>query len=202
MFDRLIIFVKAPRLGFVKTRLAKHLGNEAALDAYRTVAQLLLSNLKSFSCVELRFSPDEAINEISPWLLHPEWTAQPQGNGDLGQRLTRAFDEAFSSGARSVAIIGSDCPDLLPADIEEAWVALESNDLVLGPAQDGGYWLIALRKAAPMLFEGVAWSSEFVLEQTMAKAAAAGLKVHLLRQLADIDTASDWERFVKGRAGR
>jgi rSAM/selenodomain-associated transferase 1 len=184
---RIIIFVKAPRPGFVKTRLAAAIGNEAACDAYRQLAETVLANLAPLAHAELRFTPDDAENEITPW-LSDGWTARPQGNGDLGKRMHRAFSEANGP----AIIIGSDCPEVKISDLQAAAEALQTQDAVLGPAKDGGYWLIGLNAPCPALFDGIEWSTETVLQTTLEKADKAGLTVKLLRELADVD---DWESF-------
>ena len=191
---KLIIFLKAPRAGSVKTRLARTLGADAACAAYRELVETLLGNLAKLSEVELRFTPDDAESEIRSW-LRKGWSARPQSEGDLGCRLRRAFDEAFLAGATNVVIIGSDCPEVCATDIREAWRELRAHDVVIGPAVDGGYWLIGLRQPQPQLFEGISWSSEKVLGETMQRAKAAGLRIQVLRILMDVDTEVDWRAF-------
>jgi rSAM/selenodomain-associated transferase 1 len=199
---RLIIFLKAPRAGSVKTRLGQDIGMEQARAAYCELVDRLLENLSNLSEVELRVSPDDAEKEIAQW-LKPNWRVTKQSEGDLTQRLNRAFEEAFQSGAKHVVIIGSDCPDVTEQDIHCAWESLASSenhfDVVLGPATDGGYWLVGLNKPNPVLFEEIPWSSEKVLEKTLALASSAGLKVKLLRTLSDVDTKADWERFQRAK---
>jgi uncharacterized protein len=192
----LIVFVKAPRAGQVKTRLAGAIGEVAACAAYRQLAAALLGRLTAIPNVELCYSPDDAAGEIEPWLLRDSWRARPQGSGDLGQRLIRAFDHAFARGRRRVVIIGSDCAEISVDDIRVAWSALRTRDVVLGPARDGGYWLIGLRMLHRELFDDIPWSTENVLNRTVGKARAAGLEIELLRELSDVDTFQDWERFV------
>ena len=193
--EQLVIFVKAPRPGTVKTRLAETLGAVAACDAYRQLVDRLLAQLSSLRQVELRFTPHDADAEVKHW-LRASWTARPQGTGDLGARLPAAFAENFASGASRVVIIGSDYAAVTPADVQEAWGALELHDVVLGPARDGGYWLIGLRSPQPALFHDIAWSTSSVLAQTLARAQAAGLRVQRLRELTDVDTAEDWQGFL------
>ncbi len=193
---RLILFLKVPRLGQVKTRLAKRIGDAAALDAYRCVLETVLRTVRHFEEVELRFTPEEGENELKPW-LRPSWRAKPQGSGDLGARLLRAFSEAFAGGASRVVVIGSDCPYLTQTDIADAWERLRSNDLVLGPSLDGGYWLIGLRQLVPELFQGIRWGTETVLSQTRHVAERLGLRYSLLRPLSDVDTADDWHAFLQ-----
>jgi rSAM/selenodomain-associated transferase 1 len=199
---RLIVFLKAPRAGSVKTRLGQEIGMEPARAAYCELVDGLLENLSNLSELELRVSPDDAETEIAHW-LKPSWRVTKQGEGDLTQRLNRAFEEAFQSGAKHVLVIGSDCPDVTEQHIHCAWEALASSqnhfDVVLGPATDGGYWLVGLNKPTPGLFQEIPWSSEKVLEKTLALASSASLKVKLLRTLSDIDTKADWERFQRAK---
>ena len=192
--ERLLVFLKAPRVGFVKTRLATQLGNAAALVAYRTLVETLLHRLAEVPAAELRFTPDDASAEIQGW-LRPGWTAALQGDGDLGQRLSAAFDSAFASGAERVVIIGSDCPDVSLCDLECAWSALRANDAVVGPATDGGYWLIGLRRRAPELFTAMPWSTNRVFAETCARCQRLNLRLQLLRELTDVDEPADWEAF-------
>jgi len=194
MSQKLIVFVRAPRLGEVKTRLAEAIGKEAALSAYRVLVDQLLENLECLQNVELRFTPDAGRAELVPW-LRPGWALMPQGEGDLGERLGRAFQESFAEDNQQVVIIGSDCPDVSVTDIESAWRELLTHDVVLGPASDGGYWLIGLRRPEPSLFENVPWSTASVLETTLNRVRNAGLTFHCLRELTDIDTAEDWNEF-------
>jgi len=95
-----------------------------------------------------------------------------------------------------VVIIGSDCPWLSDAEIEQAWNELETHDLVLGPARDGGYWLVGLREPKPAVFDGISWSTETVLEQTLERARGQSLRFLLLRELRDVDTLEDWHAFL------
>ena len=192
--ERLVVFVRAPRPGAVKTRLAETLGATAACDAYRVLVETLLNELSEVANLELRFTPDDASAEIKPW-LRKSWQMRPQGQGSLGRRLQTAFAETLSRGAQRVAIIGSDCPSVTSRDIEAAWSALETNDVVIGPARDGGYWLIGLCQPQPTLFDGIAWSTETVLRETLQRAEAVGLRVKFLRELSDVDTEADWRAF-------
>jgi rSAM/selenodomain-associated transferase 1 len=196
--DHLIVFVKAPRIGTVKSRIARTAGAERACAIYRQLVEAVLGNVNAIDRVQLRFSPDDAASEMAPWLRR-DWHAKPQGEGDLGHRLQRAFEAAFATRAERVVIIGSDCPEVQVADIRAAWKELKSHDLVVGPAIDGGYWLIGLRAAQPKLFEEITWSSDQVLAQTLQRAKSLGLRIQLLRILADIDTEADWNAYVRER---
>jgi len=200
--ERLIVFLKAPRPGAVKTRLAASLGTEGACAVYRRLVERLLWEMAPLPEVELRFTPDDAAAEIRSW-IGEHWVLAPQGSGDLGERLAAAAATAFRGGAKRVALIGSDCPEVMRADITAAWTGLLAHEVVLGPAQDGGYWLIGLRAPQPGLFAGMPWSTPAVLEETLARCREARLSVGRLRELADIDTEADWQRFLQspGRAG-
>ena len=189
---RIIIFVKAPRPGFVKTRLADAIGSKNACDAYCQLVNTLLGSLAELPHVELRFTPDDAGLEISGW-LRDGWIAVPQGKGDLGQRMHRAIGQAKCP----AIVIGSDCPSINLTDISDAHEALEKHDVVLGPAVDGGYWLIGLRVPCPALFDGIRWSTDNVLKETLARSEKARLSVYLLHELADVDTEEDWEAYNK-----
>ncbi len=194
---RLVLFAKAPRVGLVKTRLARSIGEAEALKAYQALVQNVLRALVRFRDVTVQFSPDDAQSDVASW-MKPGWTSAPQGSAGLGDRLARCFEEQFSHGAERVVVIGSDCPDIDGSDIEDAWESLKTHDLVLGPAADGGYWLIGLSRNCPSVFTGVDWGTERVLEQTVARAKHEGLSIALLRQLSDVDTAEDWEAFKRG----
>lgn len=192
---RVILFLRAPRLGEVKSRLAKTLGPAAALHAYRQLAETTLARMAPVPHGEVRFTPDDAAADLAPW-QPPGWPLRPQGPGDLGERMHRALGDAFAEGARAAAVIGGDCPWMEPSDIEAAWAALDAHDLVIGPAADGGYWLIGMRAPQAALFNGVVWGSARVVSQTLAKARNLGLRARLLRVLCDVDDERDWRAFL------
>ncbi len=194
--DLLIIFLKAARPGGVKTRIAVTTGPERACAIYKEMTAIVLDRFGSLQNVELRFSPDDALAEIQP-LLRETWKARPQGEGDLGARLLRAFASGFASGAERVVIVGSDCPEIKSSDVRTAWKELDLHDVVVGPAVDGGYWLIGLKAAHVDLFSDISWSSDQVLAQTLSRAKSLGLRIQLLRILSDVDTEEDWKAWVR-----
>lgn len=196
--EQLVILLKAPRAGLVKTRLAATIGPQEAAAAYRTLAECVFSNLRDWPGVELRHTPDDAGSELHVW-QRPGWSLVPQGSGDLGDRLARAFAEHFLRGTRKVAILGADCPEVSHLDIMAAMAALENDDVVLGPATDGGYWLVGLRAPNPQLFRRIAWGTGQVYAQTEAIAAHAGLRLARLRTLSDVDTEEDWRHWRRSR---
>jgi uncharacterized protein len=187
----LLIFIKNPRLGYVKTRLAATVGPDEALRIY----QILLEHTRLVT---------ERV-QANRWLYYSDsvdqddkWSSQHfdkkmQSTGDLGQRMLAAFEAAFAAGSHQVVIIGSDCAELTATHIEAAFEALNTSDVVLGPSLDGGYYLLGMNQLIPTLFEGIAWSTEQVLHQTQTAVAAIGLRCHLLEPLSDIDTEADWK---------
>jgi rSAM/selenodomain-associated transferase 1 len=203
----LIVFLKYPKPGRVKTRLAAALGDEAAAALYRALTEeVLRATVPRAGEYEtlVFFDPPEAAAEMRAWL--PGVRLRPQSGGDVGERMAAAFARAFERGPRRVAIIGTDVPALTRQTITEALAGLDEADVVVGPAEDGGYYLLALREPHPELFEHVAWSSPAVLEETLARAAAAGLRVRQLVRLRDVDTITDlrteWPRLRALLEGR
>ena len=200
MGDLLLVFLKYPRPGQAKTRLVPVLGEDAAASLYRTLAEEEVrwttpegGEYERLFC----FTPAADEGAIAAWF--PGERRWPQPPGDLGQRMAAAFAHGFGQGARRVAIIGTDVPWVSRATVALALLALEGHDLAIGPARDGGYYLLALREARPALFEGIAWSTAQVLSATLGRAESLGLRVHLLEPLTDLDTIDDlraeWKRL-------
>lgn len=199
--DALIVFVKAPRPGTVKTRLAARIGVKAATAVYRALAEEVMKRTAPrHGEYERRWfhAPADAGSEVAAWL--PGETYLPQAEGDLGTRMTAAFEETFRRGARRVAIIGTDVPGLSGSVVREALAALQDHDLVLGPARDGGYYLMALARPCPGLFTAIPWSTPAVLTATLERASVLGLSVRLLDPMRDVDTLEDlraeWPRIA------
>ena len=200
MGDLLLVFLKFPRPGRTKTRLVPALGERAASALYRILAEAEVRGTAPEAGEYERlfcFTPAEDQDAIASWF--PGEALWPQPAGDLGQRMAAAFAEGFGRGARRVAIIGTDVPWVSRATVGEALSALDDHDVVVGPARDGGYYLLALREPRPALFEGIAWSTAEVLPATLAHAEGLGLRVRLLLPLTDLDTIDDlrdeWPRL-------
>lgn len=189
-----ILFVKAPREGTVKTRLAVNVGPAKACAIYQSLVEIACRALAPFDHVEIRFTPDEYGDEIQHW-LRKNWQAKPQGEGNLGEKLQRAFTEGFDNGSNKVVVIGSDCPAITTQDISDAFTALDETHIVFGPATDGGYWLIGLNQDYPALFDNVRWSTEHTLSDTISNVKKLDLKTSKLRLHSDIDTIEDWENW-------
>ncbi|GAA3997573.1 TIGR04282 family arsenosugar biosynthesis glycosyltransferase [Hymenobacter fastidiosus] len=200
--QHLLIFARHPELGRVKTRLAQAIGNEAALVVYeellahtRAAAEGLAPAHKTVWFADQAPPADDSADC---------WTGyehQTQPAGDLGYRMATAFEVAFAAGATAVVIIGTDCPELGTAHLEAAFQQLHGHDVVLGPAADGGYYLLGMNKLYAALFADKSWSTDSVLTATLADAHALGLRVALLPRLRDVDTAADlvaWRQQVPG----
>lgn len=191
--------MKAPRPGAVKTRLAAEIGDAAAAAAYRAMAERVLAQTAPIGGDYERlvfFTPADAEPEIAGWLPGEALVAQ-QGD-DLGARMDHAFAHTFARGAEAVGLVGSDVPRLARAHVTAAFDALARVPVVLGPAADGGYYLIALRAPQPGLFRGILWGSHSVRQATLERAAALALDVYLLEMLRDVDTAADLETESSG----
>ncbi len=194
---RLLIFLKEPVPGQVKTRLAEELGDHGAAAVYRAATELTLGRLNGFQKqAMLVIDPPEAIKRIRRW-VGAAWAIRPQQGTNLGERLSHATIDAFREGAKAVVVIGTDSPWLRSSQIAEAFQALARAEVVIGPTDDGGYYLIGLSKPAADLFAGIAWSSPQVYAQTLANAQALGLSVHVLPQGYDLDYPKDVERFLE-----
>jgi rSAM/selenodomain-associated transferase 1 len=193
--DTLIVFLKEPRPGAVKTRLAKALGAERAAQLYRALAEEEVRATAPLRDEYQRlffFTPAESRPALERWL--PGETLLPQQGNDLGARMSNAFDAAFRRGARRAAIIGTDVPWVTRELVREALLALADHEVVVGPARDGGYYLLALDRPRPSLFEGIEWSTPSVLSATAERAAVLGLRLSVLEGLPDIDTLEDVRR--------
>jgi rSAM/selenodomain-associated transferase 1 len=188
----ILIFLKAPLPGTVKTRLARKVGDTVATNIYKSLATSQLNRVPKDYVIEVHYAPSDAGRHLSDW-LGPAPEYYPQVEGDLGDRIKESVSAAFRRGAHVVLCIGADCPSLQASHLDEASQRLSSgpNDLVIGPCPDGGYYLIGFRKDTPSLFEGVRWSAPETMEDTLQNAKKAGLRVHLLESMNDIDTAND-----------
>ena len=196
---RLLIFLKDPEPGQVKTRLAASIGADEASRAYRACVETTLARLRPLRQEAVLYvEPPDAIGKVDAW-LGDGWVLRPQRGRTLGERLARATAEAFADGAARVAVVGTDSPWIAPADIEDAFRALERADVAVGPAEDGGYYLIGLARPTPALFDGIAWSTPAVYAQTCARAAALGLRLAPLREGYDVDRVEDLDRFAAER---
>jgi len=200
------VFLKYPEPGKVKTRLAAELGNEPAANLYREMVRQiragLLSRLPKESFTVYFFcDPFQSLSTYRSW-LGDEFPLRLQLGTDLGERLKGAFENLLAAHGSAVAI-GTDCLDLDASHLEETRRALlTDSELVLGPAQDGGYYLIGMRSFHPELFRDISWSTNRVLEQTLDRARELALRSRQLETLADIDTMEDLQRAFKSGDGK
>ncbi len=192
----LIIFARMPLPGRVKTRLAPPLTPPEAAELYRCMLLDILARTGRLDRVErLLFYEDEP-EAVSFFRTVTSLTPLPQQGDGLGERMAAAFAAAFARGHERVAIIGTDSPDLPLAHIREAFARLDGadTDAVFGPSEDGGYYLLAMKRLHHELFRGIPWSSGEVLRESLARAHAAGISCSLLPTWYDVDTAADLER--------
>jgi rSAM/selenodomain-associated transferase 2/rSAM/selenodomain-associated transferase 1 len=188
----LLVFAKAPREGRVKTRLAAEVGDREATRIYRTLGRRVVEAVRGGAWrTRICFTPADAREELEAWLGGHRLEFRPQASGDLGRRMAFAFEDTFAEGAERVCVVGTDVDGLEQELVARAFAALEQHDLVLGPALDGGYWLLGLDGPQPALFQGIRWSTPEVLEETLERARGLGLRVHLLPALRDVDHRED-----------
>lgn len=186
----LLIFTRNPSLGKVKTRLAKTIGDEKALEIYTFLLQRTKSVTELLPCDKaVYYSVKVRENDLWPEEFYQKY---PQQGNDLGERMEGAFENGFNKGYQKVMIIGSDLYDITPAIINEAFDTLDSHDVVIGPAEDGGYYLLGMKSRIPALFKAKKWGTASVLQDSLDSIRTK--KVHLLTTLNDIDVYEDIER--------
>lgn len=196
--DRVILFTRYPRPGQCKTRLIPVLGAEGAAALHRRMTDRMVARLAELAalhphCLEIHYDGGSPA-EMTSW-LGPHHHYRQQAAGDIGCRM-RAAIRSHQGRMRRLLLVGSDCPDLSAALLRDAFAALDSHDLVLGPAFDGGYYLIGARgQSAPLvcdtLFQDIPWSTDMVFSLTLARARRLRLRCHTLTRLHDIDTPED-----------
>jgi rSAM/selenodomain-associated transferase 1 len=199
----ILLFARYPEIGRVKTRLETHLDQDKILSLYRCFVEDILSTLHRMEYpVSVCYWPPERVVDIQAW-LGSSLVYCPQKGEDIGERMQNAFTDAFANDVDQAILLGSDFPDLDPVILDQAFDALSRNDVTLGPAVDGGYYLIGFNRHtfSKEVFTGISWGTRQVFEETMKKTERAGLKVHLLPKWQDIDTFEDLRLFYK-RAGQ
>jgi len=199
--QHLIIFTRYPQPGKTKTRLIPALGEKGAANLQRQMTEYTLSKVKQFQesaaiSFEVRFAGGD-LKEMQNW-LGTEFNYLVQGEGDLGKRMENSFLSAFDRGAQEVVIIGIDCPGVNVEVLTQAFEKIQNCDLLLGPAVDGGYYLIGLNRAIGKLFTNIDWGTAKVLQQTVDIAQQLNLSVAYLQTLADVDRGEDlsiWQQI-------
>ncbi|MGB6339366.1 MAG: TIGR04283 family arsenosugar biosynthesis glycosyltransferase [Candidatus Aminicenantaceae bacterium] len=193
-FRRFIIFTRYPFPGRVKTRLIPALGSDGAASLHDAMTLHSLRWSKSLSSqypdiLEVRFEGG-TLSQMQQWLGGNRKYVE-QGEGDLGQRMERAFQENFQKKYRHIVLVGTDCPQMTAFHVKEAFFALKSHDMVIGPSEDGGYYLIGLSQIVPELFVSMEWGTDKVFKKTMEKAKQRNLSVRVLARLNDVDEPDD-----------
>jgi rSAM/selenodomain-associated transferase 1 len=199
----LLFFVKNPKQGMVKSRLARAIGDKVARDLYENFVRDMLSTLDKrrfplYCC----FYPEGTLHDIKQF-MGEDYQYLAQRGEDLGERMVHCFQQAFAKGFNCCVLIGSDSPDLPAEIIDEAFTSLEEVDSVIGPAFDGGYYLIGFTKGGftPEVFSGVEWGTNTVLQKTLDIIKRHQRKVHLLPRWGDIDTLEDLKQFFERNKG-
>jgi rSAM/selenodomain-associated transferase 1 len=199
MENALIIFVRNPELGKVKTRLAADVGNENALFIYKKLLQHTCEITQQTEAHKFIFYADEIIAD-DIW-QQKNYFKQLQEDNDLGMRMQSAFQNIYKRKYKKVCIIGSDCYELTSKIIDKALLELDNYDLVIGPAHDGGYYLLAMNSLLKEVFTNIEWSTEKVLQQTIEIIQQKKYSYKLLETLNDIDTISnvpqEWKEELK-----
>ncbi|MBE9070489.1 TIGR04282 family arsenosugar biosynthesis glycosyltransferase [Leptolyngbya cf. ectocarpi LEGE 11479] len=189
-----MLFTRYPEAGSTKTRLIPHLGAVRAAELQRWMTASMVQEMTAL-CPEIdrqiHFSGG-GLSQMQAWLGR-QLTYVPQLAGSLGNRLHQAFVENFRLGMKAVVAIGSDCPELSARHLEQAFRQLQTHDVVLGPAADGGYYLIGLSGAQAKLFETIPWGTGQVFERTVAIATSLNLSIATLEELRDVDRPEDLE---------
>ncbi len=213
MDKALIIFIKNPVKGKVKTRIARTIGDDAALDIYLQLSKITRENALLLRGVKLYLFYDDFINLNDEW-SNQHFEKQLQTGYDLGERMLNAFDFVLKQHT-TACIIGSDCPTLSVEIMQQAFDKLDVFDTVLGPSTDGGYYLLGIKKKGNVgksddlsllkdlhhLFDDMVWSTENVLSNTIIRIKENHQIVFLLPELTDIDEEVDWLIFQKNRQG-
>lgn len=186
----LVIFAKNPQKGKVKTRLANDIGKTEALNWYVRLLKRTEGTVQGLTAEKTVFWSN-AIPMHPPAFYRDEFDSAVQTGEGLGERMSNALKGHFRKGYNSMLIIGTDCWDLRPKHIEAAYNALKTNDVVIGPAKDGGYYLLGINSFNESLFEDIAWSTGEVTKQTIEKCEKQGLSYQLLEALSDVDKVFD-----------
>ncbi|BAZ51243.1 hypothetical protein NIES4103_38920 [Nostoc sp. NIES-4103] len=205
--QHLIIFTRYPEPGKTKTRLIPALGTLGAANLQRQMTEYTVSQVKQLQKItgisfEVRFTGGN-LQLMQDW-LGLGLVYQSQGEGDLGSRMARSLFDSFQSSMEQVIIIGTDCPGVNSQILTQAFEQLHTFDLVLGPAIDGGYYLIGLRRLIPEFFANIDWGTSQVLQQTVDIAKELNISLAYLPALADVDLPEDlpiWEQVLNGEVG-
>ncbi len=198
--ERVVVFTRYPEAGKTKTRLIPRLGPEGAASLQRAMTEHVIQQVRELRkdrtiSVEVRYKGGN-LELMSRW-LGLDMLYRKQSGQDLGARMLTAFQEAFDQGEESVLLIGTDCPDITGEILEKGFQELLKSDLVFGPAADGGYYLVGMKRSYPLLFSGILWGTASVLDQTVEKAGIQRLSVAFVARLQDVDRPEDLDVLQK-----
>lgn len=195
--NSVIVFVRSPKAGEVKTRLAKTTSDKFALGFYKACAENIISKIKKIQHLSrfIFYSNKKDKDDVIKWLGSKFFFSAQEGS-DLGSRMKNAFEKVFSTGAEKVIIIGSDIPDLSAEIINKAFAYLDTSNVVIGPSKDGGFYLLGMKKLHYELFEGIEYSTSKVYSETLSRTKGLKLSCKLLPELQDIDTEEDLIRWL------
>ena len=188
--NALIVFQKNAVLGKVKSRLAATIGEEKALEIYKSLLLHTFGEINKLKGIDTSIFYSDFIEFDSESAYKAEYK-EIQVGGDLGERMSNAFRKLFQEGYKKVVIIGTDCPEIQSSDIDAAFRSLEKNEVCIGPALDGGYYLLGMRRFHECLFQNIPWSSSEVTAKTKEILISRQISFDLLKTLRDIDTEED-----------
>lgn len=189
----LIIFIRNPERGKVKTRIAQSVGEEKAYQVYLSLLSHIRLLAEKVEGVECYLYYSHFIDEMDEWDSRV-FNKRVQSSGDIGTKMDRAFGEVLNDHPAAV-IVGSDIASLTTAIIQDAFLALHTKDYVLGPALDGGYYLLGMKTPSPHLFENMIWSTDEVFQMTSDRITQMGASLGIVDKLSDIDYWEDWEKY-------
>jgi hypothetical protein len=191
--NHLLIFIKNPIKGRAKTRLAATVGDDEALRIYLELLKHTRNIVEKVDTHRNLFY-SHFINENDEW-NNADFDKQLQIEGDLGEKMAAGFRATFEKGATKAVIVGSDCASLTKEIVDSAFAKLETHDFVIGPADDGGYYLLGMKAFTPKIFQNIAWSTEAVFPQTVDFITNKNKTYALLPTLSDIDYEEDWVKY-------
>ena len=195
MKQALIIFARNPVRGKVKTRLAATMGDDKALSIYQSLLEhtVQITQQLPYDCYVF-YADGISKNDVWPDDLYLK---KNQEGKDLGQRMLHAFDTLFQQGYQKIIIIGTDCFELSSFILLDAFTGLDEKEVVIGPSEDGGYYLLGMRQFFPFLFEEKAWSTDSVYSSTVQQLVIQNIRYEILPILNDIDTEDDWKQYLQ-----
>jgi uncharacterized protein len=197
--DCILLFIKYPKKGMVKNRLAKDITQENAVNLYKKFVQDIISTILHIkTTLMICYYPPTSLEQFKKW-LGPQYNYIAQKGDDLGQRMNNCFEEVFTKGYQKAILIGSDSPDIPKKILTNALKQLQNKDIVIGPATDGGYYLIGFNKKTfyPQIFENISWSKKTVYNKTIDIIKKTNYNLNILPLWSDIDTIDDLQEFIK-----